>query len=410
LELSLTSSQILIQDSARSFVRRHVPRSDLVRQAQVGDTWDPGWFTHFRDAGWTGALVPAALGGLELDPLSVAVIFEELGRGAVPGPLLGSSVIAACLLRGCRQSEQRDAALTAIADGGMILIPALRKPETSWNGVGSTGTALTNGSGTALTNGSGTALTNGSGTALTGSTGTALTGSTGTVLANNDAIWSLTGSKVFVPYADAATHFLVSVTTPGDAAPALAIVPAGAAGITTRLLPGFIQANHEVSFDNVAVAETGIVRGGGQSFDDSLAVARVVVAAYQVGGMLEMLDMSVAHSNTRVQFGTPIGRFQRVQDHIIRLLNAMDAARWTTYEAAWAIAAGRNGVARSYLAGSTASDSYIEAANAAHEVHAAIGSDPRYGLTLYTRISRTMYELLGPPGWQRRQMADALDW
>jgi alkylation response protein AidB-like acyl-CoA dehydrogenase len=136
----------------------------------------------------------------------------------------------------------------------------------------------------------------------------------------------------------------------------------------------------------------------------------VVVAAYQVGGMLEMLDMSVNHSNTRVQFGTPIGRFQRVQDHIIRLLNAMDAAKWTTYEAAWAIQAGRDGVARSYLAASTASDSYFEAANAAHEVHAAIGSDPRYGLTLYTRISRTMYELLGPPGWLRRRMADALAW
>ena len=134
-----------------------------------------------------------------------------------------------------------------------------------------------------------------------------------------------------------------------------------------------------------------------RSFDDALATARVVTAAYQVGGMLEMLDMSVAHSNTRVQFGTPIGRFQRVQDHIIRLLNAMDAARWATYEAAWAIDAGRDGVARSYLAGSTASDSYIEAANAAHEVHAAIGSDPQYGLTLYTRISRTMYELWARP-------------
>ena len=121
MDLSLTSSQILIQDSARSFVRRHVPRSELVRQALEGHTWDAGWFAHFRDAGWTGALVPAALGGLELDPLSVALIFEELGRGAVPGPLLGSSVIAACLLRDCRQSEQRDAALTAIADGGMIL-------------------------------------------------------------------------------------------------------------------------------------------------------------------------------------------------------------------------------------------------------------------------------------------------
>jgi alkylation response protein AidB-like acyl-CoA dehydrogenase len=213
-----------------------------------------------------------------------------------------------------------------------------------------------------------------------------------------------------VPFADAASHFLVSVVTSDGATPALAIVPAKTAGITSRLLPGFLQANYEVAFDNVPIAETDIVQAGDRSFDDALAVARVVTAAYQVGGMLEMLDMSVSHSNTRVQFGTPIGRFQRVQDHIIRLLNAVDAARWATYEAAWAIDSGRNGVARSYLAGSTASDSYIEAANAAHEVHAAIGSDPQYGLTLYTRISRTMYEFLGPPGWQRRRMADALDW
>ena len=367
MDLSLTPSQILIRDSVRSFVRRHVPRAELVRHAKDGETWDPAWFKHFREAGWTGALVPAAFGGLDLDPLSVALIFEELGRGAVPSPLLASSVIATCLLRGCQESEPRDAALTAIADGEMILIPALRKPETSWKGVAATATPLVDRNGTRV----------------------------------------LTGSKVFVPFADAATHFLVSIAAPE---PALAIVPAGGAGITTRLLPGFIQANHEVSFDNVPVAAASIIRAGESTFDDSLAVARVVTAAYQVGGMMEMLDMSVAHSNTRIQFGTPIGRFQRVQDHIIRLLNAMDSAKWATYEAAWAIDADRNGIARSYLAASTASDSYIEAANAAHEVHAAIGSDPRYGLTLYTRISRTMYELLGPPGWQRRQMADALDW
>lgn len=370
MDLSLTSSQTLIRDSVRSFVQRHAPRAELVRQAKEGETWDPSWFSQFRDAGWTGALVPAEFGGMELDPLSVALIFEELGRGAVPSPLLASSVIATCLLRDCSPSAQRDAALSAIADGRMILIPALRQPETSWKGVAATATPLTQAGGS----------------------------------------WVLTGSKVFVPFADAATHFLVTVMVPGETAPALAVVPANNAGITTRLLTGFLHANHEVRFDKVAVADAEVVRAGGQSFDDSLAVARIVAAAYQVGGMLEMLDMSVSHSNTRVQFGTPIGRFQRVQDHIIRLLNAMDAAKWATYEAAWAIEAGRNGVGRSYLAGSTASDGYIEAANAAHEVHAAIGSDPRYGLTLYTRMSRSTYELLGPPGWQRRQMADALGW
>jgi alkylation response protein AidB-like acyl-CoA dehydrogenase len=370
VDLSLTSSQMLIRDSVRSFVRRHASRAELVRQARENQTWDPGWFVHFRDAGWTGALVPEALGGLALDPLSAALIFEELGRGAVPSPLLASSVIAACLLLSCRPSEGRDAALATIADGSMILIPALRKPETSWQGVAASCTALT----------------------------------------GRRPSWRLNGAKVFVPFADAATHFLVSVATSDDATPALAIVEADGPKIATSLLPGFLQANHSVTFADVVVSGRDIVHAGDRRFDDALAIARVVTAAYQVGGMLEMLDMSVAHSNTRIQFGTPIGRFQRVQDHIIRLLNAMDTARWATYEAAWAIDSGRDGVARSYLAGSTASDSYIEAANAAHEVHAAIGSDPRYGLTLYTRISRTMYELLGSPEWQRRQMADALGW
>lgn len=108
MDLSLTSSQILIRDSARSFVERHAPRAELVKQAKAGQTWDPAWFGQFRTAGWTGALVPAELGGLELDALSVALIFEELGRGAVPSPLLASSVIATCLLRECPRSEQRD--------------------------------------------------------------------------------------------------------------------------------------------------------------------------------------------------------------------------------------------------------------------------------------------------------------
>ena len=359
MDLSLSDSQALIRDSVRTFVQRHVPRTELVRQVLHGETWDPRWHAQFREAGWTGALVPAFCGGLELDPLSAALIFEELGRGAVPSPLLASSAIAVGLLLGCEQSEQRDAALTAIADGTMILIPALRRPESSWKGIAATGSLLTDG--------------------------------------------MLTATKVFVPFADAATHFLVSVDAAG---PALAIVPASAASI--RLLGGFIQASHEVSFAGAAVGN--LLRMGQSSFDDSLAVARIMVAAYLVGGMMEMLDMSVSHSNTRVQFGTPIGRFQRVQDHIIRLLNAMDAAKWAVYEAAWALETGRNGVGRSYLASATAGDSAIEAANAAHEVHAAIGSDPRFGLTLYTRISRSMYELLGPPGWQRRQMADALGW
>lgn len=368
MDLSLNASQTLIRNSARAFVERNAPRAELVKQAKAGQSWNPAWFDHFRNAGWLGALVPEELGGMDLDPLSAALILEELGRGAVPSPLIASSVIAAGLLRGSAPSLQRDDMLRQIADGSAIVVPALRKPDASWNGIAATCSPL-----------------------------------------DGASPWTLSATKVFVPFADAATHFLVSVTTPGDTSTALAIVPARAKGVSSHLLSGWIEASHEVRFEKVSVAASDIVRAE-NSYDDALAVARVVIAAYQVGGMAEMLDMSIHHSNTREQFGTPVGRFQRVQDHIIRLLNACDSARWSTYEAAWAIESKRNGVARSYLAGSMASDSYIEAANAAHEVHAAIGSDPMYGLTLYTRISRSMYEVLGNPAWQRKQMAEAMRW
>ena len=63
-----------------------------------------------------------------------------------------------------------------------------------------------------------------------------------------------------------------------------------------------------------------------------------------------MFDMTLEYSRTRIQFGTPIGRFQRVQDHIVEMVNHLDAARWTTYEALWKLDTGRGDAASVHLA------------------------------------------------------------
>ena len=105
------------------------------------------------------------------------------------------------------------------------------------------------------------------------------------------------------------------------------------------------------------------------ALDRALAPGLIALAAYQAGGSEAVLDMSISYSNTREQFGQPIGRFQRVQDHIIRILNAADTARWTAYEAAWALDSGRpDAAAKAHLTSAVASEAYLEATNAAHEV------------------------------------------
>jgi alkylation response protein AidB-like acyl-CoA dehydrogenase len=129
-----------------------------------------------------------------------------------------------------------------------------------------------------------------------------------------------------------------------------------------------------------------------------------------VGGCQAVFELSVAHSRERVQFGVPIGRFQRVQDHIIRLVNHLDAARWTTAEALWKLDAGHPAADAVHMAKAVSSEAYLEACNAAHEVHAGQGSLVEYGLVPHTRMSRTLFSYLGDPRWHKRRMADVLEW
>jgi alkylation response protein AidB-like acyl-CoA dehydrogenase len=139
----------------------------------------------------------------------------------------------------------------------------------------------------------------------------------------------------------------------------------------------------------------------------SLHPAMLWTAAYSVGGCMRVLEMSRAYCDQRVQFGQPIGRFQRVQDHVIRILNLTDQARWGLYEALWRTDEGLPAIASTHLAKAAASEGYWESANAAHEVHAGIGSDPLFGLAAYTRMARTLLYFLGSPRWHKRQMIRA---
>jgi alkylation response protein AidB-like acyl-CoA dehydrogenase len=105
----------------------------------------------------------------------------------------------------------------------------------------------------------------------------------------------------------------------------------------------------------------------------------------------------------------PIGRFQRVQDHIVHLVNHLDSARWTTYEALWKLDMGRSAGGGVHLAKAVSSEAYYQACNYAHEVHAGVGVMKEYGLNLHTKMSRTLYHYLGDPRYHKRRLAESLE-
>ena len=373
MELGLSDSERLLRDAARSFMEREADRRRLVDLQDSPSGYDPRWLATMAEAGWLGLLAPAAAGGGAASALEAALVFEEFGRGPLPGPFFSSSVLATVLLRDSEPSDRLIDTLAGIASGRLIVAVALMEPNRSWRGL------------------------DGIGLVLDGESGAT----------------TLSGTKVFVPYAAAATHLLVGVRL-GPESPDIgfALVPTDAPGVTLHRLPGFVAWSYVVELRSVRVSGADLFRPPEDPgfLGDVPPTALAVLSAYQAGGCAALLDLSVEYSQTRVQFGVPIGRFQRVQDHIVRIVNALDTARWSTYEAVWKIDVGREAVAEAHMAKTLASEAYFEAANAAHEVHAGIGSDPKFGLTLFTQMSRTLYDYLGSPGWHRRQMVDALGW
>jgi alkylation response protein AidB-like acyl-CoA dehydrogenase len=118
--------------------------------------------------------------------------------------------------------------------------------------------------------------------------------------------------------------------------------------------------------------------------------------------------LAVEHSRVRVQFGQSIGRFQRVQDMIIDIINQVDAARWTTYEALWKLDTQGLIPESIHLAKAVTSEAYWQSCNQAHRAISGIGYSTEHPLSLHTKASRYLYNFLGEPAYHKQQLAKLL--
>jgi alkylation response protein AidB-like acyl-CoA dehydrogenase len=370
MDLSLDSTQQLIQESARDLVRGACGRDVLVKLDRdpagiSGELWGK-----LSELGWPGMLIPERYGGTGNCLTDVAVLFEELGAGPVPGPLFSSAVLCARILAEAATETQKKAWLPRIASGERIFALALTEARYGWSPDRIALTPRRDGGG-----------------------------------------FLVTGTKLFVHDAMFATDLLVVVRSPSGTGTSLLRMDAKAPGVAIRPLEGFLTGMSEVKFAEVRVGGEELIGKEGDAWaamQTAMLAAIPVLCAYKVGGCRAVFDLSVEYSRERTQFEQPIGRFQRVQDHVIRIVNCLDAARWTTYEALWKLDTGRDAAASVHVAKSVASESYMGACDFAHEVHAGIGVVREYGLTLHTKMSRSLYHCLGAPSLHRKRLETVL--
>lgn len=374
MDLSLNAKEEALKKEARRFMEKEAPKEILLELEKTETGITPELWNKVVQTGWLGTLIPESYGGKGGTLTSAGVLLEELGRGPLPGPFFSSGILGSLVLLQAGSEEQKKKVLPAIARGEDIFCLALAEEEYGWTPESIRTTAAA---------------------------------------AQGDFI--LEGTKLFVRDAGAATHIICAARS-GEGAEegiSLFVVAKRTKGVAVRPLPGFMGWVYEVNFEKVKIPGSALLGRKGTAWPPLKAAVEKAVpllCAYQVGGCQAVFEMSVARSQTREQFGTPIGRFQRIQDHIIEIVNQLDAARWTTYEALWKLDTGKPAGESVHMAKAVTSEAYFQACTLAHHVHGGIGYSESFGLTLHTKMSRALYHQLGDPRHHRRQLAGLLGW
>ncbi len=368
MDLSLNEQQKLVKQGVTDFLARTATREAIVELEGSATGYSTEMWNTAAEIGWLGMVTPEAYGGAGGNLLDAAVVFEGLGGGPVPGPFFSSGVLAPLLIMEAGNEPQKQRYLPSLAAGKAIATLALTEPEWGW------GTAGVQTKAVAAAGGG----------------------------------YTVTGTKLFVFDAHTADHLIVAARNEAGAL-VLVIVDAKAPGVSIKRMTGFLTSECSVKLEGVRVAADAVLDGGEAALDRAVQQATPVLCSYMVGGAQAVYEMSVAYSRRRRQFSQPIGRFQHVQSHIVQMVNFLDGARWTTFEALWKLDSAKpNADISVHLAKVCASEGYVQATNYWHEVHAGVGVMREYGLTQYTRASRSLYHALGDPQWHRKRLGDLL--
>ncbi|HLG74080.1 MAG TPA: acyl-CoA dehydrogenase family protein [Chloroflexota bacterium] len=365
MDFSLSDEQEMLKESIADFMEREVKPDRVTRLYQHEDGFHAGLFRTAAQSGWLGMCIPEEYGGAGGSIMDCAVAFEEFGRGPLPAPVFTAGILSPLLvLHGGSEAQKKELlprmcngevlATLAVSDSGMAWGPEMVESELADSGDG----------------------------------------------------YVLNGTKQFVQDGFPANLYIVAARLKGEVA--LALVERDRAGVTARQHGDLLSSVAEVAFENVRLPQSALLSGGWDTIENALEQALPVLCAFQVGACQQIFDITVDYSRERIAFGQPIGRFQRVQDHIVELADHMDAARWITYETIWKLETGQ--AARGYVheAKAAASDGYFQVVNYAHKVWAGPGTAMDHPLMAHHIASRILYQYLGDPAYHKRKMMDAL--
>jgi alkylation response protein AidB-like acyl-CoA dehydrogenase len=372
MAMLLSPEQRMLADSARDFLADKAPVAALraLRDAGFATGFDRGLWRAFAEMGFTGVLVPEAMGGLGLGHVEAGIVEAEIGRNLTLSPFLATAVGAVRALVSASEALQQTW-LPRIVAGEAVAAVAIEE------------------------------------SARHRPFRVALSAE------RRGGDFVLTGEKRFVVHGHVADLLILSARTAGGTDDpgglTLFAIERSAQGIAIEaertVDSGFAA---RLRFEGAVVpaeAVIGDVDAGQAVLEPMLAALRTGAAAELVGLAGRAMEITLAYLGERRQFGQPIGSFQALQHRAAHLHAEMETARAAVLKAQQLLDAGDPAAPRAALvAKGMAGLASTLAVQEGVQMHGGIGMTDEHDIGLYMKRQRVLDELFGTADFH----ADAL--
>lgn len=377
MEFALNEEQLELQEMVRDFVEKEI--APYAAEMDEKNHMRDGLIDKANEMGLLNVIVPEELDGPGLDSISVAVIYEELGKGcAGVATSLAANSLATCPVLLAGNDEQKKMYCDILNNGGLAAF-ALTEP-----GAGSDA------------------------------------GSVATRAERNkeNGTYTLNGSKIFITNAGIADIFLVFANTRktgGIRGLTAFIVPRNTPGLSIGKKEnkmGIRPSNTcEVILQDVVIPESYRVGREGEGFRiamNTLDSARPFVGAVSVGLAQAALDCAVKYAKERRQFGQPIAAFQMVQGMIADMAIKVETARMMVHKACWMRDQGMEFSKEAAMAKCYAADVAMQVTTDAVQVMGGYGYSREYPVEKMMRDAKIMQIYEGTNQIQRLVIANKI--
>lgn len=389
MEFAFTEEQKMIQDTAESFLAE-VSTSEAVRKAMASEEgYDESlWQSVCTDLYWQAIHIPEEFGGMGLGYVELVAMLEQMGRFLFCSPFYSTVCLATNALLLAGTQEQKEKYFPRICEGMTATLAfssgGNEQHSDPWSADAVQATASKEGD-----------------------------------------CYILNGTVRYVTDGHTADLLIIAARQPGTTGTegiSLFTVPADHTGITRTLLPTMDQTRKQadIVLDNVKLPLAALMAEEGAawtSLEKTIALATIAIAAEQMGGAQQILDLTVDYTKERVQFNRTIASFQAIKHKAADMMTRVEVARSAVYYAACVAQealfncqspyAAELGEAAS-VAKSYCSDTYFANAADGLQMHGGVGFTWEYDVHLYFKRAKASEHFLGNGAYHRERLAQLI--